>query len=309
MKPFDQYFKAKQYQLDPTEQPSFILQTIYHKNVAIQEIAQLQETDKNHIDPFVLDPLQFHDWKKNLVLDSIIVIENSLLMELHHAQDTLNFLNNEVNLDLFLSFFQKKTSYRCLSRSNSKIRHSFRKCLSSYRPLSRPRLRSASASRRLVKKLQTNFSENQDDYTWNFLQLKDNFEGNIYTTEIANAITRTSWYYNLYTHSQNETEPNLFSTLDVALPLGSFASFLVLNIPTYLTTTPMFSVCEYDQNDTSKKWLLQTNLEFQLNIIYLCNLFLINGNKNKNFHDSLRNSWYWKISSENTILIEVHSKF
>ena len=58
----------------------------------IEEILRIQENYILHIDPLVLDHVQFRviDWKI-LVLAFVIVIENSIPIELHHAQDTLIF--------------------------------------------------------------------------------------------------------------------------------------------------------------------------------------------------------------------------
>ena len=69
--------------------------------------------------------------------------------------------------------------------------------MSSYRPPSRPCSRYASTSRGFVNNVQPNSSENPDHYTRNFLKSKVKFGGNMYTTEMTNAITQTSGFYNL----------------------------------------------------------------------------------------------------------------
>ena len=61
----------------------------------IQKIVQIQVIDIHHINTFVLDHLQFHDQAINLVLDIVILIENSTTTDLHRPQETLNFRNNE----------------------------------------------------------------------------------------------------------------------------------------------------------------------------------------------------------------------
>ena len=77
----------------------FTLPTTFHLIVTIQQIAQFQELNFLYIGPFLSIHLQFHDHVKNLVLDIIIIIRTSILVDLHDAQDTLNFLQNEESLD------------------------------------------------------------------------------------------------------------------------------------------------------------------------------------------------------------------
>ena len=60
------------------------------------------------MDALVVDHLQFDDHLNLLVLDIFIIIENSPLIEVHHDQDSLRFLNNEKALDLFVF-----PSFRC----------------------------------------------------------------------------------------------------------------------------------------------------------------------------------------------------
>ena len=74
----------------------------------------------------------------------------------------------------------------------------------------------------------------------------------MYTTETAEALTPTSWFSNLYFHSQNETKSNSSSGQEVFLPMESSASISVLRIPTYIMITQTFSVCNHDQHDTSR---------------------------------------------------------
>ena len=55
-----------------------------------------------------------------------------------------------------------------------------------------------------------------------------------------------------YIHSQNETDSNLHTRLDIALLLDTGASISVPNTPTYTMITQMLYVCYHDQHDTSK---------------------------------------------------------
>ena len=74
----------------------------------IQEILQIQELDILLIDPFVLDHLHSHvDRVKLLVLDIVVVIENSIRFELYHVQDTLSFITNEETLDLLTNLLSE----------------------------------------------------------------------------------------------------------------------------------------------------------------------------------------------------------
>ena len=62
----------------------------------IQEIVQDQEIDLPHIDPLVLDHLQFRVIDpKIFVLVIVFLIEKSIPTELHPFQHTLNFVSNE----------------------------------------------------------------------------------------------------------------------------------------------------------------------------------------------------------------------
>ena len=62
---------------------------------------QIEDIDILHIAPLVLHHIQFHnDQEKIQVIGFFIVIENSIPFELHHSQDTFNFITNEKALDL-----------------------------------------------------------------------------------------------------------------------------------------------------------------------------------------------------------------
>ena len=69
----------------------------------IYKIAESQVIYLLHIDPLVLDHLQSQQIAfKVLDLDIVILIENSIPIELHHVQDRLKFITNEENLNLFI---------------------------------------------------------------------------------------------------------------------------------------------------------------------------------------------------------------
>ena len=67
----------------------------------VQEIVQSQEIDTLHVDPLVSDHLHCHAIDAKVrVLDYVILLEKSILTELYHVQDTLNFTSNEETVDL-----------------------------------------------------------------------------------------------------------------------------------------------------------------------------------------------------------------
>ena len=87
----------------------------------IQEIVQFQENDIPHIDPLVLDHLQSRVIDvKILVLDIVVVKENSVLIELYTARGTLAFITNEKNFrsPYYPNF--RNNRYRFFSRSTSR---------------------------------------------------------------------------------------------------------------------------------------------------------------------------------------------
>ena len=84
----------------------------------------------------------------------------------------------------------------------------------------------------------------------------------MYTAEMANAITQTSWFDILYNLSSNWTDSNFSSKLEIAVLLESGASISVPIIPTYILITQMCNVCIYEQYDTSEK--LKNGNQFEI---------------------------------------------
>ena len=67
-------------------------------------------------------------------------------------------------------------------------------------------------------------------------------------TEMANAVTPTSWFYSTYTHtSSNQIQRDYPLGLDPPFLLDSGASIFVLNYPTYVTFATLLNV---KQNNT-----------------------------------------------------------
>ena len=85
-----------------------------------------------------------------------------------------------------------------------------------------------------------------------FQSQKDKFEVNKCITQVIKAISLTSWFYILIIHSQNESQSNLPTKLEITFLMGSGSSIPVPTISTYLMITPLFRVCSHDQHDKSK---------------------------------------------------------
>ena len=82
-----------------------------------------------------------------------------------------------------------------------------------------------------------------------------NFEIHMYhSTEMANALTPTSWFYSLYLHTPERHNDNDHpSRLEISVLLYSGASISVLNYPTYLTIAKHLNLtCNNNANHTSK---------------------------------------------------------
>ena len=73
-------------------------------------------------------------------------------------------------------------------------------------------------------------------------------------TEMANALTPTSWFYSLFLHTPERHNDNDHpSRLEISFLLDSGASISVLNYPTYLTMAKLLNTtCNYKTNHTSK---------------------------------------------------------
>ena len=73
-------------------------------------------------------------------------------------------------------------------------------------------------------------------------------------TEMANALTPTSWFYSLYLHTPEKYNNNDHpSSLKISFLQYSGASISVLNYPTYLTIATLLNItCNNKTNHTSK---------------------------------------------------------
>ena len=72
-------------------------------------------------------------------------------------------------------------------------------------------------------------------------------------TEMANALTPTSWFYSLYTHtSSNQNHRDYPSRFEISFLLDSGASISVLNHPTYITIAKLPNIKQNPPHNSSK---------------------------------------------------------
>ena len=137
---------------------------------------------------------------------------------------------------------------RYRSRSYSRD-NNFSRYTSSYRPPSRPRDSRYSRSRshsQTRNKINTIQQQNSNDPI--------NFEIHMYhPTEMANALTPTSWFYSLDTHTpSNQIHRDYPSRLEISFLLDSGASISVLNHPTYITIAKLLNIKQTSSHNSSK---------------------------------------------------------
>ena len=95
-----QNFQAYRSQIHLNEQLSSYLGNYDSRILYDSRICSVSRNRYSHIKQLVLDRLQFHGHKLNLLTDIIIVIEDSSRTEIHHFQKTLSFQYNLENLHL-----------------------------------------------------------------------------------------------------------------------------------------------------------------------------------------------------------------
>ena len=70
---------------------------------------------------------------------------------------------------------------------------------------------------------------------------------------MANALTPTSWFYSLYTHtSSNQNHRDYPSRLEISFLLDSGASISILNHPTYITIAKFLNIKQNPPHNSSK---------------------------------------------------------
>ena len=84
-------------------------------------------------------------------------------------------------------------------------------------------------------------------------------------TEMANALTPTSWFYSLYTHaSPKQNQRDYPSRLEISFILDSGASLSVLNHPTYITIAKFFQIKQNNPPNLSKTLTVANQTEFPI---------------------------------------------
>ena len=149
----------------------------------------------------------------------------------------------------YRSPYRHDSRHRYRSRSYSRDNNNFTIYTSSYRPPSRPRHSRDSRSRshsNTRTKLNTIQPQTQNEPI--------NFEIHMYhPTEMANAVTPTSWFYSLYTHTpSNQNQRDYPSRLEISFLLDSGASISVLNYPTYVTIAKLLNIKHNNIHNPSK---------------------------------------------------------
>ena len=89
-------------------------------------------------------------------------------------------------------------------------------------------------------------------------------------TEMANDLTRTSWFYSLYLNTPEIYYDNDHpSRLEISFLLDSGASISVLNYPTYLTIAKLLNItCNNKTNHTSKTLTVANQTGFSI-LLYI----------------------------------------
>ena len=84
-------------------------------------------------------------------------------------------------------------------------------------------------------------------------------------TEMANALTPTSWFYSLYTHTpSNQNHRDYPSRLEISFLLDSGASISVLNHPTYITIAKLLNIKQTSPHNSSKTLTVANQTEFPI---------------------------------------------
>ena len=81
-------------------------------------------------------------------------------------------------------------------------------------------------------------------------------------TEMANALTPTSWFYYLYIHTpSNRNQRDYPSRLEIAFLLDSSASISVLNYPTYVSIAKHLKIKQPNTLSSSKTLTVENQTE------------------------------------------------
>ena len=81
-------------------------------------------------------------------------------------------------------------------------------------------------------------------------------------TEMANAVTPTSWYYSLYIHTPStQIQRENSSRLEISFLLDSGVSISVLNYPTYVTIAKLLKNKQNNTKNSSKTFNVANQTE------------------------------------------------
>ena len=188
----------------------------------------------------------------------------SVLLRIEEQNDMIQDIEAEVHHETIIitktiiisSPYRRDSRHRYRSRSHPR-NNIFQRYTSSFRPPSRPRDPTSSQSRsysHFRNKINTIQSQTQNDPI--------NFEVRMYhPTELANAVTPTSWFYSLYTHTPpNQIQQHYPSRLEISFLLDSGASISVLNCPTDVTIAKFLNITTL--LILPNRLLLQTKLKY-----------------------------------------------
>ena len=101
-----------------------------------------------------------------------------------------------------------------------------------------------------------------------------NFEVHMYhPTEMANAVTPTSWYYTLYVHApSSQIQRDSPSRVEISFLLDSGASMSLLKYPTYITLPKLLNVKQNNTPNASKTLTVANQTEVP--ILHYVNIIL-----------------------------------
>ena len=234
------------------------------------------EVEEPHVTTLTTRPIHKIDTVLHLEIESamtkVLLLHNTLDhdMILTDAIHGLTALHTDLHKDLLID------TTLALDIVHALIQETIisQKYTNSYRPPSRPRDSRFSRSR----------SHSNPRNKINMIQPQDQsdlikFEVHMYhPTEMANAVTPTSWFYTLYVHTpSSKTQRDNPSRLEIAFLLDSGASFSVLKYPLYITVTKLLDIrpkhtSDIGPHNTSKTLTVANQTEVP--ILHYANIIL-----------------------------------
>ena len=109
--------------------------------------------------------------------------------------------------------------------------------------------------------------------------------------KMANALTPTSWFYSLYTHtSSNQNHRDYPSRLEISFLLDSGASISVLNHPTYITIAKLLNIKQNIPHNSSKTLTVANQTEVLILHYITITLNTTIEDDSRPIHNTLRSS-------------------